>query len=351
MKDEDRRNILKALSDDQYADVIRVCASMPLIDFKVMTEVLDDEESAVVTAGAIVTVTVTLTRNSMGSLLKGESAAMKSSQSASAAVQEDPEEDKENREVDGEANNQVQNKKPVWQKKKGGAKKAAGKGKQQPKKNAVLSNNKPTKPTEASEKPKELKELPDTVDDSDDDGASDGSMSDSDSGSENADKDKAVSGNEDDDDEWEKCQTRLAKNKERALEGKSKLSHPVHCPYFPEVKNEYWWTYVSDRKNKQLVTAPFFVTNLVRQEECQLQFTAPRKPGHYKFTVCLRSDSFLGFDQMRDIKLDVQEAKHIEEHPQWEMSDEEEEKEVESEESEYATDDDEDAEQEEDSDE
>lgn len=112
-----------------------------------------------------------------------------------------------------------------------------------------------------------------------------------------------ASGNEDDDDEWEKCQSRLAKNKERALEGKSKISHPVHCPYFPEVKQEYWWTYVSDRKNKQLVTAPYLVTNLIRQEECQLQFTAPRKPGHYKFTVCLRSDSFIGFDQMREIKV------------------------------------------------
>lgn len=77
----------------------------------------------------------------------------------------------------------------------------------------------------------------------------------------------------------------------------------MHCPYFPENKQEYWWTYVSDRKNKQLVTAPYLVTNLVRQEECQLQFTAPRKPGHYKFTVCLRADSFIGFDQMREIKV------------------------------------------------
>lgn len=38
MKDEDRRNVLKGLSADQYADVMRVCASMPLIDFKVMCE-------------------------------------------------------------------------------------------------------------------------------------------------------------------------------------------------------------------------------------------------------------------------------------------------------------------------
>ncbi|CAL8086529.1 unnamed protein product [Orchesella dallaii] len=341
MKDEDRRNILKGLSDDQYADVMKVCASMPLIDFKVQCEVLDDEESANVTAGAIVTVTVTLTRNSMNSLLKGENALMKSSHALTTA-NDDQDEDKENREVDADGNPlQVQNKKPVWQKKKGGAKKPGGKGKHPPpKKNAPVPAIKPAKSAESAEKTKEMKALPD-MDDSEDDGASEGSPgSDSDSGSENPDKQMATSGNEDDDDEWEKCQSRLAKNKERALEGKSKISHPVHCPYFPEVKQEYWWTYVSDRKNKQLVTAPYLVTNLVRVEECQLQFTAPRKPGHYKFTVCLRSDSFLGFDQLREIKLDVQEAKRIEEHPQWELLDEEEEKEVESEESEYATDDD-----------
>jgi len=319
--------------------------------------VLDDEESAVVTAGAIVTVTVTLTRNSMSSLLKGDkdkadkgrgSHGSQAVVAAAANVYQD--DDKENRETDADL--QTQNKKPVLQKKtKGGAKKPGGKGKNPPpKKNAVVPATKASKNVETPEKSKELKALPD-FDDSDDEGASDGTGSDSESGSENPDKQAATSGNEDDDDEWEKCQSRLAKNKERALEGKSKISHPVHCPYFPEVKQEYWWTYVSDRKHKQLVTAPYLVTNLITVEECQLQFTAPRKTGHYKFTVCLRSDSYLGFDQLREIKLDVQEAKQIEkEHPQWELLDEEEEKEVESEESEYATDDDVDVDEEDDDD-
>lgn len=38
MKDEERRNLLKVLSEDQYKDVMKVCASMPLIDFKVTCE-------------------------------------------------------------------------------------------------------------------------------------------------------------------------------------------------------------------------------------------------------------------------------------------------------------------------
>jgi translocation protein SEC63 len=38
MKDEDRRVVLKSLTDDQYADIMKVCSTMPLIDFKVHVE-------------------------------------------------------------------------------------------------------------------------------------------------------------------------------------------------------------------------------------------------------------------------------------------------------------------------
>lgn len=65
---------------------------------------LDDEESAVVTAGAIVTVTVTLTRSSLGTLLTGDESANKT---ASNAINCD-EEDKENKEG-GDGDNQIAN--------------------------------------------------------------------------------------------------------------------------------------------------------------------------------------------------------------------------------------------------
>lgn len=100
-------------------------------------------------------------------------------------------------------------------------------------------------------------------------------------------EDKKVSSVEDDDEEWEKFQKKL--NKREKLEGKSKISHSVYCPYFPEDKQEYWWTYICDRKSRTLLTAPYHVTNLVEREEIQLKFTAPRWPGVYSFSVCLRS--------------------------------------------------------------
>ena len=63
--------------------------------------------------------------------------------------------------------------------------------------------------------------------------------------------------------------------------------------------------------------------------------------GHYSFTVCLKSDSYLGVDVQEEIKLEVAEARQpIEEHPQWEFEDDEEEEDSKEEESddEFATD-------------
>ena len=77
--------------------------------------------------------------------------------------------------------------------------------------------------------------------------------------------------------------------REKALEGKSRNSHSVHCPYFTDDKQEFWWCYISDRKNHALVTPPTFVTNLVEREEVELKFTAPPKPGeNYGKSILLR---------------------------------------------------------------
>ena len=108
---------------------------------------------------------------------------------------------------------------------------------------------------------------------------------------------------EKDDDQLEKLQSDVTLRRQRLLEGKSQISHSVHCPYFPQDKQEFWWAYITDRKQQLLLTAPYHITNLVEREEIQLKFTAPFKPGMYTFAVCLRSDSYFGFDQMKDIKV------------------------------------------------
>lgn len=70
-------------------------------------------------------------------------------------------------------------------------------------------------------------------------------------------------------------------------------SHLVHCPYFPDQKQEFWWVYLVDRKRLALVTAPILITTLVNSEDLELKFTAPRKPGVYNYTLIIRSDSYV----------------------------------------------------------
>lgn len=66
--------MLRSLSDFEYENVMKVLGRMPLIDFAVKCEVVDDENSNVVTAGAFVTVTVELVRRSMSELFRDTTA-------------------------------------------------------------------------------------------------------------------------------------------------------------------------------------------------------------------------------------------------------------------------------------
>ncbi|XP_055603327.1 translocation protein SEC63 homolog [Uranotaenia lowii] len=351
---DESRAVLRSLSDHEYDNVMKVLGKMPLIDFSVKCEVVDDENSNVVTAGAIVTVTVELVRRNMSELFGDTNA--KEKQGITESTEEGneggedqaaPQQNGDIAAVNGPEKDDKEDakaaKKPAWQPKptKGGHKsksKGGGggqKSKQQKQMAAAVAaqaqaQNQAVKAekTKTSEKVRKEDTDVDSGAESDDEGVAG-------AGSSDEDKKSAV---EDDDDEWEKFQQKI--NKREKLEGKSKVSHPVHCPLFPEEKYEYWWTYICDRKSRTLLTAPYHVTNLVHREEVAIKFTAPKWPGVYVFTVCLRSDSYFGMDQQVDLKLDVKEAAAIPtEHPQWDISDSESEaNEQQANESEFTTD-------------
>ncbi|GFG30385.1 hypothetical protein Cfor_05840 [Coptotermes formosanus] len=311
LKHEERRHMLRNLSDEQYEDVMKVIGKMPYVDFQVRSEVIDDENPTVYTAGAIVTVTVTLIRNNMNVLFGDESVTDKHEQQDVPSLTKGEEEEED-------VKKETLARKPVWQKQQKKSKKGGKKS---------AKNQKSVVKAIASKKNDDKR----GDDKKSDDKKTEDKMSNATEVSKatlfvlsSYIRDRFLSV-EDDDTEWEKFQARLTK-REKVLEGKSKRSHSVHCPLYPEDKQEYWWVYVSDRKSRTLLTSPYHVTALVEQEEVQLKFTAPRWPGVYTFTVCLRSDSYLGFDQMHDLKLDVKEAPEVPtEHPQWDMSDDEEE--------------------------
>merc|ERR1739842_117644 len=62
----ERRHVLRSLNDDEFSDVMVVCSKMPKISMSVKCEVVDDDDTGVFTAGAIVTVTVALSRRPLG---------------------------------------------------------------------------------------------------------------------------------------------------------------------------------------------------------------------------------------------------------------------------------------------
>ncbi|KAF5278898.1 hypothetical protein FQA39_LY18324 [Lamprigera yunnana] len=334
LKAEERRNILRSLTNEEFDDVMKVLGAMPYVDFQVKCEVIDDENPTEVTAGAIVTVTVTLIRHDMNILFGDDSVTEVHSISENGIDGET----KEGGAGDVDNENESVVKRPAWLKqKKGGSKKTTKKA---PKQNKIVNNIKPKSegsPAVEKAKPKEEK-IKIKDEESDETDASDVDTNENiDRSSEEEVKSSSV---EDDDQEWEKFQLH---KREKVLEGRSKISHAVHCPLYPNDKQEHWWTYICDRKSHTLLTAPYHITDLIGREECQLKFTAPIWTGVYTVTVCLRSDSYIGFHQQKDIKLDIKKAPaEITEHPQWEFEDSEEEGPAEDEarESEYTTDED-----------
>lgn len=331
MEEDERRALLRSQTDEEYTDIMNVCATLPNVEMVIRSEVLDDDDKSI-TAGSIVTVTVTLKRRNMIDdfdidKLTGESGEI---------IEEDEEnEDKIKDEVEDNDESKAvevhnENKPKAWQKQSKGKKKPAkAKGKKTKQayqwKKPAVQNVGAKSEQENTGNDEQQEEGAEEKDDDED-------VTESENESE-PEEEKAVATKkkskrtrretENDEDDWEKFQEES--KKENSLETKKKESHPVHCPYFPDEKQEGWWLYVADRKKHMLITAPVQILSLKTVEEMQLKFSAPPKPGIYTYNIILRSDSYFDFDQVHNIKLDVKEAKVVEDHPQWDISDTEDE--------------------------
>lgn len=326
----DRRALFRNLSDTQYDDVLLCLERMPLIELSVSTEVLDDEDEGVITAESIVTVTATLNRKPLLSNAKEEDAPQPEAEEASGP--EDAETAAgDTKDSSAHAKDTANNKRKGWdksRKKKGGK---GGKGK----KKVPQGKNKKQQQAEAKEEAQphpqpssRTEELHDGADDDD----SDSDDSDDERHSERQESRRNSAANQnsstaktaEEDDDWQSIQHKVSK-KDKNLEKKSRQSHSVHCPLFPDDKQEFWWVYLVDKKQRSLSTVPFLVTNLVDSEEVVLKFTAPSKPGIYHYTLHVRSDSYRDLDVMQNLRLDVKPAAKVQEsHPQWDMSEDEE---------------------------
>lgn len=61
---------MRYLTDEQYDDIMRVCETYPHIEMGIKSEVYDDEDQHTITAGAIVTLTITLERQSLKEMVE-----------------------------------------------------------------------------------------------------------------------------------------------------------------------------------------------------------------------------------------------------------------------------------------
>uniref|UniRef100_A0A3P8PBQ1 Translocation protein SEC63 homolog n=1 Tax=Astatotilapia calliptera TaxID=8154 RepID=A0A3P8PBQ1_ASTCA len=291
LKDSDRRNMLRFLGEEKYDEVMAVLASFPHITMDIKLQVLDDEDSSNITAGSIVTVTVTLNRKRMANHVHVFFfcvSDMKQGDTSKA-------------------------KPKVWQNKNKGAKKTAkSKKKKLTKKKATPApaKNKQANGTVAGN----VSTATVATKEEDDDGSDKGSESDEgeankDSPSErdeDSDKQSDTEVDEmagDDEEEWEALQQSIQRRERALLETKSKVTHPVYSLYFPEEKQEWWWLYIADRREHTLVSMPSHVCTLKDTEEVELKFSAPSKTGNYQYSVILRSDSYLGLDQIKPLKV------------------------------------------------
>lgn len=100
---------------------------------------------------------------------------------------------------------------------------------------------------------------------------------------------------------------RLMMLSEAKLKGDGQVGY-VHAPHYPANKKPYWWVIFGDIRNGGIISSPEKVTNVAGDVHVKFQFQAPPRTGIYPFQVYIKSDSYLGLDVKRDVKLVVEEA-------------------------------------------
>ncbi|CAF0726255.1 unnamed protein product [Didymodactylos carnosus] len=361
MDNEQRRSMLRSITDEQYDEIISVLEIYPYITITVKLEVFDDENEHLVTTGAIVTLTVRLKRENMAVLFNKE---QQTSNEQHHNLVENQQQDDEN-DKDKE---KIEPKQKGWTNKQSKKKPKEKTAKQKKKPMTPQNKTSSTSPTVAPSSPagttvttsknssaKNAKGDTNQRDSSDDESSK--SSDESQSAANNNRDEKTSDQNESDEEQNEretstttvskrtnKTQARSTatttsnveedtflekfqqqQRKREKLETKAKISHRAFCPFFPEIKQECWWLYVADRKHHSLISAPVYLCTLKDEEEIEVKFSAPKTPGQYVYSVVLKSDSYFDVDASENLSLDVQEVKEpaVLEHPQWNFSEEE----------------------------
>ncbi|PWZ01215.1 hypothetical protein BCV70DRAFT_199573 [Testicularia cyperi] len=97
-------------------------------------------------------------------------------------------------------------------------------------------------------------------------------------------------------------------------DGKTPLGY-ARAPYFWDERKPSWYVLIGDQKLDRVIVQPTKVSDIGSEtiRTYSVQFQAPPQAGLYTFQAILKSDSFLGCDASRMVKLKVDEASALDE--------------------------------------
>eukprot|EP00040_Diaphanoeca_grandis_P010057 m.51504 g.51504 ORF g.51504 m.51504 type:complete len:763 (-) comp21457_c0_seq1:316-2604(-) len=328
---ETRRKLLKDLSVDQMTDVEAFGAQFPFVEVTYDIRVADEDD---ITANSVITVTATLKRRNMSEIERADNdesllKLLTRKEAGNNVADED--------EVEAEKQKLIR----MYEAKNAKSKK---KTKKKPKKKAAAADAETKTGADDVDVDDKDKLEDEGVDadadaetikgengddnDDDDDGNEDGDSEEESKPQKSHRTPKVEEDDEDDgdfdwgdDDAFEGQREKKAKLKKIKLQGAR--SFPVHCPLFPEAKQERWWVFLGNKQAGFLQTDVKKVVSLTDEEEIDLQFMAPPRACSLQLTLFVISDSYHQLAFEIPLKIDVK-AGAVEPSPEEEIQSEEE---------------------------
>lgn len=271
---EEIRAIFKSLPEAEFNELYEIFRDIPALQMKVDVKVEDDDDDHKITTGSIVTISTSLTRNTMEDLsvaaTNGDDIVYNDGEYGEVKITATPEQ------------KETQNQAKKLKTKKGPQAAAAKRAAKAAREAAEKGQG------DGSDEEDELEEETETPDD------------------------QESNGGDDEETSWKKL---AKKNKRRNVlsQDNSRMTHTVNAPRYPSEKQEWWWVYLCmtnpkrEKLSERLLCDPVQVTNLVDLKEVDIRFPAPSRPGQYNFVVYVRSDSYIDIDMKHELTITVEE--------------------------------------------
>ncbi|KAI3380530.1 hypothetical protein SNEBB_010541 [Seison nebaliae] len=321
--DDDRRRALKSLSNNEYIEMLRALSIFPRLFVNHHVHVSGEDDATVITTGALVTITFELSRSDYSKVISNyvrySGNHSNYSECSNNIINETRPTTSSSHHHDESRNDSIDIKSNMIGNDGDRANSNTRKTKNPQSNNKQQFVQRRTKRNEKKKKKnaKKVKKILETSSDSD-------SQSDKEGGTNGTDGGETTEQEFQNEDEKIIDEFQLEQKKKDRLEQKTHKSHRVFCPFYPLVKQEYWWLYIFEKKTNNIMSLPTLITDLVDTKEIEVKLMAPEKAGQYTYIAVLRSDSYLDCDQLVPIKINVVKAEEVElDHPQWHFSEDE----------------------------